>query len=393
MVERDRELMPPRERPPRRTPRSVVCRGASSRRRARGGARGGLVAVASIGGETAPAAADDRGRRRRSRSGSSSRRASRASRWPTASRPSPRSPSASAASDAEADARALPRRDAGAASPPGFGRNGRDARSRASSSRRPTTSPRDDDRRGSSCRDQLEAFRANWAKVDLRYARSKNLTPYDVLIIASMIEKEAVAPEERRLVAAVIYNRLHARMPLGIDATLRYGLHIPPTESITQSQLDERQRRTTRASRHGPAADADREPRARRRSRRRRTRRRSTTSTSSRKPDKQHHFFTASDAEFDALHGRARVRMIGGATRLVGLLGHPVAHSLSPRMQNAAFAARGLDWAYVPLPTSTPERLEEAVRGLVALGFAGANVTTRTSRRSPRSATRPRATR
>ena len=67
--------------------------------------------------------------------------------------------------------------------------------------------------------------------------------------------------------------------------------------------------------------------------------------------------------------------MISGETRLVGLLGDPVAQSLSPLMQNAAFAARGLDWAYVPLPV-VPERLENAVRGLVALGFAGANVTT-----------------
>jgi shikimate dehydrogenase len=66
--------------------------------------------------------------------------------------------------------------------------------------------------------------------------------------------------------------------------------------------------------------------------------------------------------------------MIGGATRLVGLLGRPVAGSLSPRMQNAAFAARGLDWAYVPLEVE-PVALEDAVRGLVALGFAGANVT------------------
>ncbi len=52
-----------------------------------------------------------------------------------------------------------------------------------------------------------------------------------------MIEREAKAPRERPLIAAVIYNRLHDRMPLGIDATLRYGLHIPPTESITKSQL------------------------------------------------------------------------------------------------------------------------------------------------------------
>ena len=67
--------------------------------------------------------------------------------------------------------------------------------------------------------------------------------------------------------------------------------------------------------------------------------------------------------------------MISGETRLVGLLGDPVSQSLSPRMQNAAFAARGLDWAYVPLPV-TREQLEDALRGLVALGFAGANVTT-----------------
>ncbi len=85
--------------------------------------------------------------------------------------------------------------------------------------------------------DQLAAFRRSFARVDLRFARSRNLTPYDVLKIASMIEKETVAPKERRLVAAVIYNRLHARMPLGIDATIRYGLHIPGTKSLTKVAL------------------------------------------------------------------------------------------------------------------------------------------------------------
>jgi len=67
--------------------------------------------------------------------------------------------------------------------------------------------------------------------------------------------------------------------------------------------------------------------------------------------------------------------VISGETRLVGLLGDPVAQSLSPLMQNAACAARGLDWAYVPLPVAA-ERLADAVKGLVALDFAGANVTT-----------------
>jgi shikimate dehydrogenase len=66
--------------------------------------------------------------------------------------------------------------------------------------------------------------------------------------------------------------------------------------------------------------------------------------------------------------------LIGGATRLVAIVGHPVAHSLSPRMQNAAFAARGLDWAYVALDVA-PEQLETVVRGLAAGGFAGSNVT------------------
>jgi shikimate dehydrogenase len=65
---------------------------------------------------------------------------------------------------------------------------------------------------------------------------------------------------------------------------------------------------------------------------------------------------------------------ISAETRLVALLGHPVAHSLSPRMQNAAFAARGLDWAYVALDVPS-ELLADSVRGLAASGFVGANVT------------------
>jgi uncharacterized YceG family protein len=85
--------------------------------------------------------------------------------------------------------------------------------------------------------DQLAEFTSKWSELNLSYAKSKNLTPYDVLTIASMGEGEAQVPSERPLVAAVIYNRLHAHMPLGIDATLRYGLHVPPTQSLTQSEL------------------------------------------------------------------------------------------------------------------------------------------------------------
>ena len=98
--------------------------------------------------------------------------------------------------------------------------------------------------------------------MDLAYARSKNLTPYDVLIIASMIEKETAAPDERRLVSAVIYNRLHARMPLGIDATIRYGLDIPPTRSLRRVAAGQRQP-VQHAQAARAAADADRESRPR----------------------------------------------------------------------------------------------------------------------------------
>jgi shikimate dehydrogenase len=67
--------------------------------------------------------------------------------------------------------------------------------------------------------------------------------------------------------------------------------------------------------------------------------------------------------------------VITAETRIVALLGHPVSHSLSPRMQNAAFAARGLDWAYVALDVE-PDGFVAAVHGLATSRFAGANVTT-----------------
>jgi uncharacterized YceG family protein len=73
---------------------------------------------------------------------------------------------------------------------------------------------------------QLDAFRDNWRKVDMRYAKRRNLTRYDVLIIASLIEREAQLDKERRLISSVIYNRLAAGTPLGIDATLRYELNM-----------------------------------------------------------------------------------------------------------------------------------------------------------------------
>jgi uncharacterized YceG family protein len=144
--------------------------------------------------------------------------------------------------------------------------------------------------------DQLQAFRENWGKVDLHYARSKNLTPYDVLIIASMVERETLAPDERPLVASVIYNRLKAGMTLGIDATIRYGLKVPGTEALRQSQLDSDSPYNTRKFAGLPptpignpglaSLQAAAHPR------------RTKYLFFVRKPDRVHHFFTSSESEF-----------------------------------------------------------------------------------------------
>jgi UPF0755 protein len=83
---------------------------------------------------------------------------------------------------------------------------------------------------------QLAAFKERFATVDLRAARRVNLTPYDVLTIASLIEREAEVPSERRLVASVIYNRLRNRMFLGIDATTRFALN-KWSGALTRSEL------------------------------------------------------------------------------------------------------------------------------------------------------------
>jgi uncharacterized YceG family protein len=130
------------------------------------------------------------------------------------------------------------------------------------------------------------------------------LTPYDVLTIASMVEKEAQVASERPLIAAVIYNRLHNRMPLGIDATLRYGLHIAPTQSILQSQLDSDSPYNTRKVPGLPPTPIANPGLA------------SIRAAAHpakvdylyfvRKPDKIHHFFTASDtafAQYECAHG------------------------------------------------------------------------------------------
>ena len=88
-------------------------------------------------------------------------------------------------------------------------------------------------------RDQLRDFKQRFAKVNLRYARRKHLTPYDVLKIASLIEAEAASQRSRPLVASVIYNRLADGMMLQFDSTARYATGNF-TKPLTESQLHSR---------------------------------------------------------------------------------------------------------------------------------------------------------
>ncbi len=85
--------------------------------------------------------------------------------------------------------------------------------------------------------DQLKTFRQRFASVNLSYARSRHMTPYDVLMIASMVEAEASTAHDRPLVASVIYNRLADRMPLQIDATTRYATGNY-TRPLTEAELN-----------------------------------------------------------------------------------------------------------------------------------------------------------
>ena len=86
--------------------------------------------------------------------------------------------------------------------------------------------------------DQLARFKQEFAKVDLKYATSKNLTPYDVLKIASLISEEAMLPKDLPKAASVIYNRLKLGMELGLDSTVAYATGNYGT--LTEKQLHSR---------------------------------------------------------------------------------------------------------------------------------------------------------
>ena len=149
-----------------------------------------------------------------------------------------------------------------AARPPvGFRKDCAAIRSRGSSSRRRTSSP-STRRRSGSCATSSRTSAAVAAGLNLRYAKSKNLTPYDVLIIASMIEKETVVPSERRLVVGG-----DLQPAAGTDAA-RDRRDAPlrperPRDRAAQAVGHRQRRPVQHAQAARAAADADLEPRAR----------------------------------------------------------------------------------------------------------------------------------
>jgi cell division protein YceG involved in septum cleavage len=90
--------------------------------------------------------------------------------------------------------------------------------------------------------EQLTAFQENFPSEDAKRAHELGVTPYQLLTVASMVEREAEVPGDRAKIAAVIYNRLKAGMPLGIDASIYYAVEQEKgiatyTHELTESQL------------------------------------------------------------------------------------------------------------------------------------------------------------
>jgi cell division protein YceG involved in septum cleavage len=90
--------------------------------------------------------------------------------------------------------------------------------------------------------EQLVAFQENFGVSEIARAHALHVTPYQLLIVASMVEREAQIPGDRPKIAAVIYNRLAAGMPLGIDASIYYAVELQTgiatyTKELTEAQL------------------------------------------------------------------------------------------------------------------------------------------------------------
>ena len=366
-----------RARAPRRSATCWPTRAWSTRRSSSGCARGCRASAASCGpggsccARTCPTArrwTRSRPRRRWRRPSSS-----RSPRGAHGAR-SCRSSSSSASRATTSPPRSAHRARRGCRAP------SRRARSRATCSRRPTSCARaPTSRHWSSSSSRPSATRSSRSTCASPSARTSRT--YDVLIIASMIEREAQLPSDRPLISAVIYNRLHQHMPLGIDATLRYALN-DWTHPLRVSQLA-LQLALQHAQPPGPAADADRQPGPQldpgRRApgaqalpvlRRQAVRQRRPRVLLDRGPVPGRRGEVQRRAR-----GQRRQEPVEVQVTAAGRAGLARGPQPLAGMQRAALRAVGLDgWRYQLLPVP-PELFAETVRALPAAGFLGANVT------------------
>ena len=212
----------------------------------------------------------------------------------------------------------------------------------------------------------------------LPWANTKRLglSDYDVVVAASIIEREAFVANDRPKIAAVIYNRLAAGMTLGMDSTIAY-IDPDPSNGLTVSDFKIQSPYNTRLHTGLPPTPIASPGLASLRA----------ALAPANVPylyfvtcgSAGHQRFSTTYAQFlqdrpPALDDAKAGSQVGGATRTVGIIGWPVAHSLSPAIHNAAFRALGLDWIYVPLPVR-PEHVFAALTGPGGLGFSGVNVT------------------
>lgn len=91
--------------------------------------------------------------------------------------------------------------------------------------------------------EQLVAFQENFGPRTLARARALHVTPYQLLTVASMVEREAQTARDRPLIAAVVYNRLREGMPLGIDATIYYAVELQKRVPVYAQELTDAQLR------------------------------------------------------------------------------------------------------------------------------------------------------
>jgi shikimate dehydrogenase len=207
-------------------------------------------------------------------------------------------------------------------------------------------------------------------------AKALDETPYQLVTVASIVEREAKLAGDRGDVASVIYNRLKIGMPLGADSTETYYLRLAdPTLVPTADELDQPGPYNTRldkglpptpiANPGLPSLEAAASP-----------------------PHTDYLYFVeinpdgqlgyaSTESGFEGLQQQCRQPVLKAPTahtRVAGVIGDPVRHSLSPVIHNAAFESLGLDWVYVafPVPKGAGLRAVEAMR---TLGLAGLSVT------------------